>query len=364
MKQNSIALTQLHNEPEIEKLMESSDAELKALAVRSARHYAAENRPLVSDDSLLQYIPEIIGGYERTASDILRLLQPETHFPDGKMDIERTNQKKANLDWEIEELEKKVRIEEPLIKDHDEREFNFTKRKILWVILLMMAGETTYNTGSFQLISENPIFTLLLSVAITIAVLLAGHTTASLYKKAETRKQKIAVVGGSLLAMSLLFFCFALLRTWYLHEKSVEINPLLFVIFNLFFFVVMCLISYFYLPSWEELRRNRQLERINTALKRKKAELSEKKNFRDKLIDSLHDLNKTRVRSIHYAKYLTDSIRARFKEAAGLFMSTNNRYRTDRKTPDCFSQTLPELKIDDTYFTSSILNRQQSNSQQ
>lgn len=144
MKENSIALTSLHNEPEIESHLLRVDCELKALALRSARHYAAENRPLPVGDSLAPYIPEIKSGYEREAADLLRMIQPETHFPEGKMDIERAKQKEATLDWEIEELEKKIGREQPQVEGFDEREFDIRKRKIVWVIILMMAGETAY----------------------------------------------------------------------------------------------------------------------------------------------------------------------------------------------------------------------------
>lgn len=161
------------------------------------------------------------------------------------------------------------------------------------------------------------------------------------------------------MVMSVVFYCFALLRTWYLAKQGVEISPFLFVVFNLFFFVVMCLISYFFLPTWEELKNSRRLQRINEALKRKKAELNEKKAIKENLKDALHALNKARVRSIHYAKYVSESICARYRETMGLFISTNNRYRTDQKTPDCFSDPIPELNIDEPYFKSSNLNRKQ-----
>lgn len=359
MKQNSIALTSLHNEPEIENLLGTTDAELKALAQRSARHYAANNRPQPVGDSLLPYIPEIISGYERHAADILRMLQPETHYPDGKMDIERASLKQANLDYEIEELEKKISSEEPSVKGFNEIEFNFTKRKIVWVIILMMAGETAYNTGAFQAISENLLFALILSVAITVAVVLAGHTAASLYKRAKDRTQRIGVVVGSFTIMSIVFYCFALLRTWYLSKHGVEINPLLFAVFNLFFFVVMALISFFFLPTWEELKNAKQLEKMHEALQKKKKDLKEKKALKENMQDVLHALNKARVRSIYYAKNVTESIRTRYREAVGQFIATNNRYRTDHKTPDCFSQPIPDLNIDDSYFKSSVLNRKQ-----
>ncbi len=359
MKQNSIALTTLHNEPEIENFLCVSDAELRALAVRSARHYASNNRPNPFGDSLLPYIPEIISGYESRAADMLRMLQPETHFPDGKLDIERANQKQANLDFEIEELEKKISTEEPQVKGFNEDEFNFTKRKIVWVIILMMAGETAYNAGSFQAISENLLFALILSVAITVAVILAGHTAASLYKKAKDRMQRIGVVAGSLIVMSVVFYCFALLRTWYLSKHGVEFNPLLFVVFNLFFFAVMFFISLLFLPTWEEMKNSKRLQKIFQGVKKNKTELIEKKALKEKMQDALHTLNKARVRSIHYAKYVTESIRARYRETVGQFIATNNRYRTDHKTPDCFSQPIPDLNIDDSYFKSSVLNRKQ-----
>jgi len=359
MKEKSIVLTSLHNQPEIENFLRTADAELKAFAVRSARHYAANNRPQPIGDSLLPYIPEIISGYERHAADVLRMLQPETHFPDGKLDIDRSNQKQANLDYEIEELEKKIGSEEPLIKGFNADEFNMTRRKIIWVIILMMAGETAYNTGSFQAISQNMIFALVLSVAISVAVILAGHTAASMYKKAKDRTQRIGVVAGSLVIMGAVFYCFALLRTWYLSKHGVEINPLLFVVFNLFFFVVMCLISFQFLPTWEELKNSKRLQKIFQGVQKKKTELNEKRALKEKMQDALHTLNKARIRSIHYAKNITESIRTRYRETVGQFMATNNRFRTDHKTPECFSAPIPDLNIDDSYFKSTIINRKQ-----
>jgi hypothetical protein len=362
MKQNSIVLTSLYNEPEIERHFELSDINLKSIGGRTARHYASTERPLCIGDNLTPYIQELKSGYESLAADIIRRLQPEANFPDGKLDIERANQKHATLDYEIEELEKKIATEEPQVKEFNEDEFKITKRKIVWVIILMMAGETAFNTGAFQTISANPLFALILSLAITVAVVLAGHTAASLYKKAINRGQRIGVVVLSLIVMSIVFYCFALLRTWYLSKHGVEINPLLFVTFNMFFFVVMTLISFFFLPTWEELKRSKRLQKIYDSITKSKRELKEKKDMKEHLKDTLHALNKARIRSIYYAKNMTESIRARYREAVGQFIAINNRYRTDHKTPECFSQPIPDLNIDESYFISSVLNRKHTSS--
>ena len=350
MKQNSIALTTLHNEPEIEKLLESMDASLKAEVQRTARHYAAENRPAPSGESLVSFVAPIKSGYERCATDMLRLLQPESHLPEGKADIDHKKKKEATLDWEIEELEKEIAKDKPLLEGFDHTEFDLTRRKIIWVLIGMMAGETVYNASSFQKISENLLFALLFSCTVTAAVILGGHTAASLYKQAKNRRERIAIAVLSFVFMSILFYGFAYLRVLFLKDQHQEINPLVFVLFNLFFFIVMCLISHEALPTWRELRVGRRLHKIYLAVEKKMTLLKHKKAVKEEISDSLHVLNKARVRSMHFAKYVIDCIKARYREAVGLFMATNNRYRTDHKTPNCFSEIVPDLIIDDSFY--------------
>jgi len=352
MKEHSIVLSSLHNQPQVETFLRKKDAELKLLAQKNARHFAERNLPALTGDSYLPLIADVKGGYERLSSETLQQLQPETHFPEGKLDISHAKEKEAALKWEIDQREEKNEKDAVLLDNFDPKAGQVWIKRTFWVIILIMLGEVLFNTMAFQVIGENLLFALLLSLGMTVAIFLFGHCAALLYKMARNRLQKIGIVVAALFISSCVFYGLALLRTEYLASNEVHVNPFLFVMINLFFFIVTGLVSFLFLPSWDEMKNHLRMMKLYRPLQERKQEIERLKAEKENLKNHLHEMTKARVRSLHYAQYVNDSISKMYREAIGIFMRVNITYRSDHKIPECFSYELPEPDFGNTDFKS------------
>ena len=141
-----------------------------------------------------------------------------------------------------------------------------------------------------------------------------------------------------------------MIRSQYLSSHGINISPGSFVVFNLFFFVISGLLSLFILPTWKEIKENAHRLRLFQELKRRKKHI---KRLEAKREANKHHITETtiqRVGMVHHANYSIQAIRKKYHESVSIFIGTNLAHRTDRTSPDCFLQVIPDLNIDDDSF--------------
>lgn len=257
MKTNAITIPvgNIHD-PVLEDLLQKRDSALKILVEKNAKTFAQRNLPAPSGDNLLNYTSEIKAGYEKMAAEAFHYLQPDAHFPEAKADAEYFRDKIKSLDAEINDKEAQNKIDQMSLQDFAQ---NNIPSRILWAMvstLIITLGEIMFNTKAFQVTGESLLFALILSICISMAVFLFAHITPMLYKAATTKIIRISVVVGALLLVTCLFTALAIFRSTYLASHDVHVEPVYFVIINLFFFIVSALISFFVLPSWTEIKQN------------------------------------------------------------------------------------------------------------
>src|SRR6185369_13406793 len=254
MKTNSLTPAPVQLNAALEALIEKKDMELKTLARKNAMHFATRNRPHAIGDIFSNYTGDVRAGYGKFSADFFRYLQPTIHLPEGKMDIEYYKEKDAVLIEEISSYEHENNSAKYEIGDFYPGAIPAQIWIALLATLIIFSGEVIYNTKSFQLIVESLLFAFGLSFAISFAVMLSSHFAAFLYKEAKTGLKRRLIVIISLAIISIVFTAIALLRSIYLAKHDVQLNPLYFVLFNLFLFIVAGLVSLFFLPSWQEIK--------------------------------------------------------------------------------------------------------------
>lgn len=351
MKTKSLQIVASQLSPEIENIIHKKDTELKDLARKNARHFAKRNLPAPSGDSLLPNIGEIKTGYEQLAARVNQILQPQTHIPEASMDNDMFKEKDKHLDSEIKTKEDQ--------NHHDQYELgNYNPGSIplrLWIAgaatAIIFTGEVIFNAKSFQITGENLLFALILSFSISLGIAVFSHIVAFMYKGARTRIERWLIVGGSLLLVSAVFAVLAVFRSSYLASHDVNVSPGYFVLFNLFFFIVSALLSFFLLPTWQEIKENLRHVRLHYAMKKRNRQI--KKLRAEKIaIKDLHTANnKQRIRLIHHASYAAERIRKMYFECVEVFKGTNLVFRTDKQTPDCFTEQVPEPDVEDISIT-------------
>ena len=349
MKSKAITTgTGLHD-PELEKNIEKKDTELKERARKNGKHFAKSNPnlPLAVGDILLAYIREIKTGYEQLGAMMFHWLQPQTHFPQGKMDFDFAKGKEKQIDKEIKDKNDENNHAKYELQDFHPGSLPLRILLSLILSFIILAGEVFYNTKAFQVFVDNMLFALGFSIAIATAVLIASHAAAFLYKEAKTKLRRWVISISSLSIVSIVFYVIASIRSSYLSTHDVHINPLYFVVFNLFFFIVIAFLSFFILPTWEDVKEQYRQLALYRAIKKRTQEIKKLEAEKVRMKNEHHLTEKERIQIIYYANYQGERIRKMYAEAVGIFMGTNHIYRTDKQTPECFSQVIPELDIQD-----------------
>jgi hypothetical protein len=343
--------TTTYYNPMLENIINKRDNELKELARKNARHFAKRNLPASEGDSLLPYIGEIRTGYEQLSARINQILQPQTHFPEASMDNDLFKEKDKHLDAEIRAKEDQ--------SHHDQYELgNYNPGSIplrLWIAgiatAIIFVGEIIFNAKSFQITGENLLFALIISFSISLGIAVFSHIVAFMYKGARTRVERGLIIGGSLLLVSAVFTVLAVFRSNYLASHDVNVSPGYFVLFNLFFFIVSGLLSFFLLPTWQEIKENLRHVRLHYAMKKRNRELEKLKAEKIAIKDLHTTNNKQRIRLMHHANYSVERIRKMYFECVEVFKGTNLIFRTDKQTPDCFTENVPEPDVEDITIT-------------
>ena len=354
---NQLLISPRQEDPALEKLIQLKDAELKEMARRNARHFAKRNLPAPSEGELSHFTGDIKTGYEKLYAEVYKAKQPASHFPEAKMEGDYFKDKDSGLTNKINTLEDE--------NDTDKYELENFHQGILslklWLVLIgtlvIFSGEVVFNAKAFQVIVENLFFALALSVAISFAVLVGSHFAAFLYKDAKTAFKRRMIVLCSLAIATIVFMVIAHIRSLYLSNHDIDINPLYFVVFNLFLLVISTLLSFALLPTWHEVKAEFKHLRLDREVKKRRRQIEKLNAERGKIKDIVLERTEQRMRIFHYMNDTAEQIRKMYFETIEVFKNTNLIYRTDRKTPDCFSQTPDEPNIEDVALTFISTNR-------
>ena len=347
MKNQLMTIAPMEHDPKLENLMHSKHAGLKDLAQKNARHFAKRNLPAPSGDQLPPYIGDITSGYEHLATEIFHNRQPSVHFPEAKIDAEHLREKVSRLADDIKTREDQNHRDEYDLGNYHPGSIPLR----LWVAgiatSIITIGEVVFNTKAFQITGESMLFALIISISISFGILAASHIAAFLYKGASTVFKRRLVIWCSLLLVSGVFIALAMLRSRYLASHEVDVSPGYFVVFNLFFFIVSSLLSLFLLPTLEEIKLQLKHIKLFRAVKKRKVEIERLKGEINGIKEVILANTKYRLRETYYANYAAERIRKMHGESIGAFKAMNLISRTDGQTPDCFSQNIPEPRIED-----------------
>ncbi len=343
MRKFNLTVTSSQRNPEIEKLILTRDKHLKDLAQKNAQHFAKRNLPSPEDGSLGPYTNDIRSGYEALQAEMLQKLQPATHFPESSMDADHLKEKDKQLDVEIKKREDLNKNEEYEMGQYRPTSIRGRLQLALFVTIVLTVGETIFNAISFSVFGENLLFSLLLSFAISIAVLTLAHFGAFLIKAAKTSWQRWGITIATLVVASGLLSALAVFRSNYLAYHNVYISPFYFYQVNLFFFLVAGLISVLLLPTWQDIKDNMHKLKLEKDIKKRKSEVDSFKEQKANLKKIVLDNTKVRLRDAYYATYQIGYINKLYRETLEQFKTCNLSYRTDGQVPQCFNDSTSDL---------------------
>ncbi len=359
MKKSELALAKVATNPELERLISKKDAELKNLARKNGKHFASKNLPAATGDSLETYVGEFKTGYEQTGSDAHHFLQPGTHLPEGQVEADHAKAKIRQLEDQIFHLEEQNK--------HDEYELHSIDGKSVWNRLfvavlftgIILLGEIVFNAKAFEFSGDNMLFALISSISVSFSVYAFSHVVPIKYRKIETPEKKRIYIFIILAIMTGFFSALAVLRSLLLAQENVSINPVYFVIINLFLFTVSVFLSYYLMPSWEEIKGTFHNIKLHRAKNKRKKEIAALQAQIEEIKKYLKELAQQIIRINYYTEYTDKRIEKMYHESVAIFKNENLRCRTDRKVPDCFNHVTPPANIHNQFNATNYLNNKQ-----
>ncbi len=334
-----------YSDPAIERLIHERNVEINESVEIDARHFGEQNRPALSGDKISNFTNGYKTSYERLDAEASKRLLATSHFQEAKIDYEVYKQKKVNIDTEAIRMDGENKNDKHRLGNFNPGSLH---ARIIWafvITIIIMIGEIIFNAKAFQVTGENMLFALILSLSVSFAVMIASHLASFLYKTAKNAFQRRLIIALSLFAVTGIFLTLAFFRSWYLASQDVFISPVYFVIINLFFFTVTALFSFFVLPTWQEIKQNDINLKLFKAINKRTTEIERLKKESEHLTKVMAESTKHCSLVVDYAKHISNTIRKMYLESVGKFKQINNACRQDRKTPDCFSDEIPELDI-------------------
>ncbi|MBI4930853.1 MAG: hypothetical protein HY841_08840 [Bacteroidetes bacterium] len=338
---------------ELEKHIQQGDLGLKELTRKYGKQFGARNLP-APGDKLLPFTEEIKHGYEALHAECQQKAQPATHYPQAKIESDWATGKDKYYDAEIQKRAELNGRDEMELEGYDPGSIAIRIRMAIISTLIIFIGEVVFNTKAFQVAGESMLFAFVISISVSFAVFVLAHIAPLLYKSAKNKRQRVAVVAGSLVAVTALFSVLAVFRSKLLENHDVSVSPVYFVIINLFFFLVSALLSFYIFPAWEEIKINKEKLLKHRDIEKRKKEIEVFKNMKEELKDAMVHKVKHHLDVPFLTEYSAELIKKKYKETIGLFKGTNLSYRTDGQVPQSFHDEIPELVLSNVDATSTI----------
>lgn len=331
---------------DLEAVIEREHEKIKKEIVIKAIHYAKQNRPHLSGDSLPSYLGEFTSQYEKMISSVMHRLIPDfaieqskTVNEDAQDKIRKQEEKRDNARAELENLQ--LNIEQEGIPLEALNNFQ-PKKSNDWVPHIIVIGETVFNTGALQLLNDIWIYSLIISISISLAIFGLARQLAKFLKEntADSRKKRLITIGATAMAL-LVFYFLAVLRAKQMEENdSFRVHPIFLIGINILFFAITCWHFFRNAQSPEEKKNYERLKQ----LKEKKDSLEQEISKAESEIDSIKADTKQKLQELLKkpieCKWLIELVQRWKQEAIEIFKSTNLSYRRDRQTPDCFRESI------------------------
>lgn len=331
--------------PELETEIKEGRMLLLDQAETSGQATGREGLPLLKDDLLRSYIGGITASSKGLIAIIYKRIQSAIERLDG-------NNQKLVEDDQIADYKKQSKT---LDRTNKQVQFKMGKTNpwltmlklfgSLLALFIMTSSEISFTAGSLQLMGGSYLSSLTFAIGLSLGVLIwAPGSLQILNLYLHKRWQKILFSLASIAFVVAVFAGVSVFRVDSVATR-IEISPLYFILFNLFFYLAIALLIHFAFPKMVEIeeswavfvdkiginnreKRKQKMKQQQLAIKIKRANIEAE-------IDSLYK----------YASALEQEVVSYHEEAINSFKNNNMVYRKDKKRPTCFDDPIPELKL-------------------
>lgn len=337
---------------DIDALIENDAKPIYRTAYEKGRHWGLQDMPSMNEDNIAPYLIDIKAKCEQVALKVLQKLKPALHLPQGRLDADWADMHHKRLGGEIKEMDKHISLHRHEIGSYNPSEIRSRMIKANLVAFGVFIAEVVQNSQAFQVFGDNLLYCILLASSVSLAVSFGAHFAGRQYKDAKTKFKRRMVVVISFISMLVLSSVIASMRSLFLKKIGVDIDPMNFTIFNMVFFLIAALASWYLFPTKAELDQNRDY------LHKHKAMLELEKKKRQKVKEQVeHEKSSKEIVHGHLdatmeAEYAIERIKSVYAEAIAIFINANMLCR--KEIPRCFSIAPPPLDIPHITFHSTI----------
>ncbi len=336
----------------IDALINTEAEKICKVAEAKGRHWGLQDMPSVQGDTIAPYLLDLKTKCEQLALQILQKLKPALHLPQGKIDADVADLHHKRLSGDIREMERHINLHRHDIASYSPAEIENRKRISNLLSFGIFIAEVVLNTQAFQVFGDNLIYCLLLACSVSLAVSFGAHFAGRQYKDAKTKIKRRIVLAVSFIGISIFSFVIASLRTMFLKRIGVDIDPLYFCIFNIVFFLMAAIASFYLFPTKEELDQNRvNLHKYKTLKKLEKGKIAKVKELLAHENTSTQNIHGHLDKTME-AEYAIERIKSVYAQAVAIFINANMLCR--KGIPDCFGYAPPPLDIPHITFHTTI----------
>jgi hypothetical protein len=306
---------------EIANMMEFESSRIKQNAYTKGKTGAMKDvpQPFAKSDKLIHHTGDIKADCEQVALKLLHKIMPSAHVNEGRIDTGHAEMHNTRLMDEINKVKNQINILRHELGDFDPRGLASRIWVANFVCGVLFVGEVALNTQAFQITGDNLLFSLIISGSVSLAVCLGAHVAGRKYKDAKTKAERRVIIIVSAIGITVVSGVIAVLRSIYFQRIGLDVNPLYFTIFNIVFFLIAAIATWYIHPTKQEVEQNREqlqkLKRINKLETDYKQQLSEQREHEEKTKEGL----KQNLRAILQAEYCIQRVRKLHKEAVEIF---------------------------------------------
>lgn len=321
----------------LENHIDKKHSELKDRAAKYGEHFGRKNLPKSGRDNFAPYIGQLKHGYEELSAYSHQKLQPDAHLPKATMKVERAKERDKHYDSQI--AEKNNNIGSDIFRLGDYHPKYFLSRLLIALIAtgIIFIGDISLNIRAFEFMGGSYLRALLVAVSCSMALFLLSHATPLIYKSCKTKSQRILVIASSLLLALGISTAFAVLRSLMYSTQNTFISPLWFVIVNMFLFIIGTIVSFFFMPTWDELKEHLHNLGKWMRIKKEEKQVENLKKIKEANKDEALNDSIEHYQAVIYAKHIDERIKRMYREAVQIFVNTNLIFRNDAQVPECFN---------------------------
>lgn len=348
--ENTISIHRYRKEELEGHLLKEHGTVLHEVAIDLGKDLASLNKPEPAKKED-HYSDPIYSAYRKMGIHAKKELQVDIESHNIISDQEETKRELDDLGEQLNEKQNALRLKQREVEKEDNTLLKKDKRyrTIRWFLLFIILVDMFLSARALQAMQYSLLTSYIVGAGIGISIFFISEYLPEIIKKGKTPLYRSLIALGSLLVLGTLFYVLGIFRTIGLGASGFDnqegFRPIYFACLNLFFVTISTIVVWFnkltkkerqQLDGWKQ--KKEEADSLSNEVETLKAKMRE-----IRILSAEAELSRKQL--LLYAKDIQELIQSYYEQSIKTFYSTNLIYRSDGKTPKCFSNPIPKLPI-------------------